>query len=82
MIPVNQIKIGMVIKMDSRLYAVLGFSHTKPGKGGAFLRLKLKDVVSGQVVEKTISTDDKVENVYMEGHQEQGHGKRYPPWGI
>ncbi|RKY37840.1 MAG: elongation factor P [Candidatus Omnitrophota bacterium] len=66
MIPVNQIKIGMVIKMDSRLYAVLGFSHTKPGKGGAFLRLKLKDVVSGQVVEKTISTDDKVKNVYME----------------
>jgi elongation factor P len=66
MIPVNQVKIGMVIKMDSKLYAILGFSHTKPGKGGAFLRLKLKDIVTGQVVEKTISTDDKVENVYME----------------
>lgn len=66
MIPVNQVKIGMVIKMDSKLYAILGFSHTKPGKGGAFLRLKLKDIVTGQVLEKTISTDDKVENVYME----------------
>ena len=66
MIPANQVKPGMVLKIDSRLYAVLSYSHTKPGKGGAFLRIKLKDILTGQVLEKTISTAEKVDNVYVE----------------
>lgn len=66
MIPANQIKQGMVIKLESRLFGVLSFTHTKPGKGGAYLRLKLKDISSGQVLEKTISTDEKVEDVFVE----------------
>ena len=66
MIPVNQVKIGMVIRLEGKLYAVLGFTHTKPGKGGAFLRMKLKDISTGQLIEKTISTDEKVEDVFIE----------------
>ncbi|MDP8234507.1 MAG: elongation factor P [Candidatus Saelkia tenebricola] len=66
MISVNQIKPGMVIKLENRLLAVVSYTHTKPGKGGAFLRLKLKDISTGQTMERTISTDDKVDNAYME----------------
>jgi len=66
MIGANQIKPGIVIKLEDRLFAVVSFTHTKPGKGGALLRLKLKDVSTGQVMERTISTNDKVDNAYME----------------
>ncbi len=66
MIPANQIKTGMFIKQDLRLCAILGYSHTKPGKGGAFLRMRIKDIVTGQVLEKTISTAEKVDNVFVE----------------
>lgn len=69
MIPANQVKTGMILKIDSKLYAVLNYSHTKPGKGGAFLRIKLKDILTGQVLEKTISTAEKVDNVYVEERQ-------------
>jgi elongation factor P len=66
MISANQIKTGMVIKLDRKLFAVVTFSHTKPGKGGAYLRIKLKDIASGQIIERTISTDDKLDNAYIE----------------
>ncbi|MDP8216505.1 MAG: elongation factor P [Candidatus Kaelpia imicola] len=66
MIPANQIKRGMVIKLEEKLFAVVNFSHTKPGKGGAYLRVRLKDVSNGQVIERTISTDEKVDNAYVE----------------
>ncbi len=66
MIPANQIKTGMVIKVEGRLFSIVSFSHTKPGKGGAFLRVKLKDISNGQTLERTISTDEKVDNAYVE----------------
>jgi len=66
MISANQIKTGMVIKLEGKLYAVVGFTHTKPGKGGAFLRIKMKDISSGQTLERTISTDQKIDNAYVE----------------
>jgi len=66
MISANQIKTGMVIKLEERLFAVVSFSHTKPGKGGAYLRIRFKDISNGQTLERTISTDDKVDNAYIE----------------
>ncbi|MDD5614325.1 MAG: elongation factor P [Candidatus Omnitrophica bacterium] len=66
MISANQIKTGMVIKLEGKLYAVVGFTHTKPGKGGAFLRIKMKDISSGQTLERTISTDQKIDDAYVE----------------
>lgn len=66
MIPVNQVKTGIVIRFENRLFTVLGFTHTKPGKGGAYLRMKLKDIITGQLIERTVSTDDKVEDVFIE----------------
>ena len=66
MISANQIKTGMVIKLEGKLFAIISFSHTKPGKGGAYLKIKLKDISKGQMLERTISTDEKVDNAYIE----------------
>ena len=45
------IKNGIVIKIDGQLWTVIEFQHVKPGKGGAFVRTKMKNVVSGKVVD-------------------------------
>jgi elongation factor P len=66
MIPVNQIKSGMVIKLDDKLYTVVSYFHVKPGKGGAFLRTKLRNLKTNNVIEKLLSTNDKVEEVFVE----------------
>ena len=56
---------GMVLEMDSGLWAITYFQHVKPGKGGAFVRTKLKNVLSGQVVEKTFRAGEKVTSVRL-----------------
>ncbi|MFC4119539.1 elongation factor P [Nonomuraea zeae] len=58
----NDLKNGMVLKLDGGdLWAVVEFQHVKPGKGGAFVRTKLKNVLSGKVVDKTFNAGVKVE---------------------
>ncbi|MCW2667984.1 MAG: Elongation factor [Frankiales bacterium] len=57
----NDLKNGMVLSQDNGLWAVVEFQHVKPGKGGAFVRTKLKNVVSGKVVDKTFNAGTKVE---------------------
>ncbi|TYB67856.1 elongation factor P [Nonomuraea sp. PA05] len=58
----NDLKNGMVLKLDGgELWAVVEFQHVKPGKGGAFVRTKLKNVLSGKVVDKTFNAGVKVE---------------------
>ena len=59
------IKNGVVINIDGQLWSVVEFQHVKPGKGGAFVRTKLKNVVTGKVVDKTYNAGAKidVENV-------------------
>ena len=57
----NDLKNGMVLKQDNGLWAVVEFQHVKPGKGGAFVRSKLKNVVSGKVVDRTFNAGTKVE---------------------
>lgn len=57
----NDIKNGSVLSLDGQLWAVVEFQHVKPGKGGAFVRTKLKNVRSGKVVDKTFNAGTKVD---------------------
>jgi elongation factor P len=55
------IKNGVVIKIDGQLWSVVEFQHVKPGKGGAFVRTKLKNVVTGKTVDRTYNAGTKIE---------------------
>ena len=57
----NDLKNGLVLNLDGQLWAVVEFQHVKPGKGGAFVRTKLKNVLTGKVVDKTFNAGVKVE---------------------
>jgi elongation factor P len=57
----NDIKNGSVLNLDGQLWNVIEFQHVKPGKGGAFVRTKLKNVTSGKVVDKTFNAGTKVD---------------------
>lgn len=54
-------KNGLVLRMDDQLWQILEFQHVKPGKGGAFVRTKLKNVLTGKVVDRTFNAGAKVE---------------------
>ncbi|WP_165984801.1 elongation factor P [Streptomyces sp. YIM 98790] len=63
----NDLKNGMVLKLDAgQLWSVVEFQHVKPGKGGAFVRTKLKNVLSGKVVDKTFNAGTKVETATVD----------------
>ena len=57
---------GMVLEIDGDLWAITYFQHVKPGKGGAFVRTKLKNVLSGAVVDRTYRAGEKVTDVRLE----------------
>ncbi len=57
---------GMVLEVEGDLWAITYFQHVKPGKGGAFVRTKLKNVLSGAVVEKTYRAGEKINDVRLE----------------
>jgi elongation factor P len=57
----NDLKNGMVLRLDNGLWSVTEFQHVKPGKGGAFVRTTLKNVLTGKVVDKTFNAGTKVE---------------------
>ena len=57
----NDLKNGIVLNLDGQLWAVVEFQHVKPGKGGAFVRTKLKNVLTGKVVDKTFNAGLKVD---------------------
>ena len=57
----NDLKNGMTLNLDGQLWTVVEFQHVKPGKGGAFVRTKLKNVLSGKVVERTFNAGVKVD---------------------
>lgn len=57
----NDLKNGLVLNIEGQLWAVIEFQHVKPGKGPAFVRSKLKNVLSGKVVDKTFNAGVKVE---------------------
>src|SRR5438874_5283749 len=62
----NQFKNGMHIELDGQTWRIVGFQHVKPGKGGAFVRTKLKSLGSGSVVDKTFRAGEKFARVRTE----------------
>lgn len=60
MISVNDLKTGLTLDIDNGLWSVVEFLHVKPGKGAAFVRTKLKNAETGNVVEKTFRAGEKV----------------------
>lgn len=62
----NDIKNGTVIKESGQLWSVVEFQHVKPGKGGAFVRTKQKNVVSGKIIDKTYNAGAKIETATVD----------------
>ena len=83
----NDLKNGLVLNIDGQLWTVIEFQHVKPGKGGAFVRTTLKNVLSGKVVDRTFNAGTKVETATVDkrgddlplqgGHRLRLHGQRY-----
>lgn len=65
-ININDIKNGMTIIIDGNLCQIVDFQHVKPGKGSAFVRMKLRNLKSGAVVENTYNTNIKIERAKIE----------------
>ncbi|MFW6149599.1 MAG: elongation factor P [Atribacterota bacterium] len=78
MISTSDFKNGLSIELDQELYTIIEFQHVKPGKGGAFVRTKLKNYQTGAVIDKTFRAGEKVEQaiidrknmqyIYNDGH--------------
>ena len=62
----NDLKNGIVLNIDGQLWSVVDFQHVKPGKGGAFVRTKLKNVLTGKVVDRTFNAGVKVETATVD----------------
>lgn len=66
MISTNQFKNGMTILLGGEIYSIISFQHVKPGKGGAFVRTKLKNLKKGNLLDKTFRAGEKVEQAFIE----------------
>lgn len=62
----NDLRTGLVIDIDGTLFAIVEFQHIKPGKGGAFVRTKIRNVVTGRVIDKTWNAGEKVKDVRLD----------------
>jgi elongation factor P len=67
----NDLKNGMALDLSEGLFSVVEFQHVKPGKGGAFVRTKLKNVRTGAVLERTFRADEKVEQAVIDKREMQ-----------
>jgi len=66
MVTAGDFKNGLTFDMDGNVMQVVEFQHVKPGKGAAFVRTKIKNVITGSVIERTFNPTDKFENAYVE----------------
>ncbi len=66
MVTAGDFRNGITFEMDGGVYQIIEFQHVKPGKGAAFVRTKIKNVITGAVVERTFSPTDKFENAYID----------------
>lgn len=67
----NDLKNGMVLDLDGQLWQVLWFQHHKPGKGNTVVRSKLKNVLSGKIIDKTFNSDTKVDTANVDRREFQ-----------
>ena len=70
-ISTNDLKNGTVLDIDGQLWQVIWFQHHKPGKGNTVVRSKLKNVLSGKIVDKTFNSDTKVESATVDRREMQ-----------
>ena len=66
MVAAGDIRKGVTVEYNGNVYVVVEFQHVKPGKGAAFVRTKLKNVVTGAVLEQTFNPSEKLENAHIE----------------
>jgi elongation factor P len=66
LISTNQFKVGMTIRYEGETYRIAEYQHVKPGKGGAFVRTKLRNVASGSLVDRTFRPEEKFEQLRTE----------------
>lgn len=66
MITAGDFKNGVTFEMDNQIFQIVEFQHVKPGKGAAFVRTKLKNVITGATVEKTFNPADKMPKAHIE----------------
>lgn len=71
MINANSFRFGLVVRVEGQLYSIVGFQHVKPGKGGAYVRTKLKRLSDGNVIERTFRSEEKIEDVRLENRKMQ-----------
>ena len=71
MVTAGDFRNGMTFDMDGDVYQIIEFQHVKPGKGAAFVRTKLRNVISGSVVDKTFNPTDKYPTAYIERREMQ-----------
>ena len=71
MISAGEFRNGVTFEMDGQVMQVVEFQHVKPGKGGAFVRTKLKNVLSGKVVDRTFNSDTKVDTATVDRREMQ-----------
>jgi elongation factor P len=67
----NQLKRGAIIKYNGLLHEIIEIQHHKPGKGGAFVKAKMKNLTSGSIILETLRPDDSFEEIFIEQKQMQ-----------
>ena len=66
MVTAGDFRNGVTFEMDGNVYSIIEFQHVKPGKGAAFVRTKIRNVISGAVTEKTVNPNDKYPTAFIE----------------
>lgn len=71
MISTNDVRPGMAMELDDGLFSIVEYQHVKPGKGKAFVRMKLKKLETGQVIDRTFRADENVQQAIIDRSEHQ-----------
>ena len=71
MISTNDVRPGMALDLDDGIFQIIEYQHTKPGKGKAFVKMKLRNLLSGAVIERTFRADEPVQQAIIERRAHQ-----------
>ena len=71
MISAGDFRNGITIEYDNNVYQIIEFQHVKPGKGGAFVRMKMRDIKTGRVLSDTVNSGVKFDTVRLEQREMQ-----------
>lgn len=71
MIDVNDLRKGVIFEFDGSLYRVLEYTHHKPGRGNAIIRIKMRNIRTGSTIERTFNSGDRVQDIRLDYHNVQ-----------